>query len=559
MNNKSIYIKHIALLSTLLYALIPIAAYSQESETWLEKLDSVVMSVDKYEKDKSDIINVMVAQRDKLRDQKEIYKANCSIYDECCTFDSDLALDIIERNEGIARKMGNQEYIDEWRIKRAFMMSVTGMLMESNSILNSLTTEGMSREMLVSYYTQRIYLNTHYDQYIGAVSANDKYEKDTKAYRDSLEAILTEADADYGWYKTMKIISAGNIDTIKATIDKIIISPNLNSKKDASNAYAIAQIYKKLDDNDKYIKYLAMSSIADLKVANKDIASLEELAGAIYNMHSGDKRTSGLFSNGSDKYIDRAYRYINVCLEGAQKFHNRVRVVSISRVQDNIHSAYVERDREQRESLRVALWTAVGLLLLLAAAIVMVVIMYRKTKVVNNKLENAIDNLKNANNELEESNFVKEEYIGYVFSICSNYIGKIDDYRKNINRKMKVNQHDEVLAMTDKPVVQEEMQKFYKDFDAIFLHIYPDFVKEFNDLLLPEEGIEPKKGELLNTDLRIYALVRLGITDSIKIAELLHCSPQTVYNNRLKIRNKARVPKDTFVDAVQKIGKKSLI
>jgi len=538
-------------------ALINVAAETNDAEMWLQKLDSVVLSVDKFEKDKSDIINEMVAQRDRMHDFMGIYNANCAIYDECCTFNSDLAMDIIDGNETIARKIGSKDLINEWQIKRAFMMSVTGMLMESNAILNNISTQDMSRDMLVNYYTQKIYLYTHIDQYIGAVSSHAKYENDTKAYRDSLEAILTEEDADYGWYKTMEIINHGNIDTIRATINRIEISPALNTKKDASNAYAISQIYKKLEDNDMYIKYLAMSSIADLKVANKDIASLEELAGAIYEQYCSNKRSGSLFKSNDDKYISRAYRYINVCLDGAQKFHNRVRVVSIARVQDNIHGAYVERDREHRESLRAALWSAVGLLVLLAIAIVMVVIMYRNMKDSNKKLEEAVANMKEANNELEESNYVKEEYIGYVFSICSSYIGKIDDYRKNINRKMKVNQYEEVMQMTDKSIVQEEMQKFYKDFDAIFLHIYPDFVKEFNELLLPEEAIEPKKGELLNTDLRIYALVRLGITDSIKIAELLHCSPQTVYNNRLKIRNKARVPKDTFVEEVQKLGKKA--
>ena len=97
--------------------------------------------------------------------------------------------------------------------------------------------------------------------------------------------------------------------------------------------------------------------------------------------------------------------------------------------------------------------------------------------------------------------------------------------------------------------------KYYKNFDAIFLHVYPSFVSDFNELLLPEERIVLKEGELLNTELRIYALVRLGINDSVKIAELLHCSPQTVYNNRLKVRNKASVPKEQFAETVRLLGK----
>ena len=142
-----------------------------------------------------------------------------------------------------------------------------------------------------------------------------------------------------------------------------------------------------------------------------------------------------------------------------------------------------------------------------------------------------------------------------MFAICSNYISKLEEYRKDINRKAKAKMLPEILAMTEKQtMVQDELKEFYQNFDAIFLHLYPNFINDFNNLLAPEERIEPRKGELLNTDLRIYALVRLGITDSVKISEFLHCSPQTVYNNRLKVRNKAIVPKEHFVEAIRNLG-----
>ena len=172
------------------------------------------------------------------------------------------------------------------------------------------------------------------------------------------------------------------------------------------------------------------------------------------------------------------------------------------------------------------------------------------------KLAEVNEQLKEANAQLRESNYVKEEYIGYVFAICSNYISKLDEFRKNINRKIKAKQFDEVKVLTDTPTMaQNELKEFYHNFDAIFLHVYPDFVDDFNALLQPEERIVLKEGELLNTELRIYALVRLGIGDSVKIAEFLHCSPQTVYNNRLKPRNKAIIPKEEFASTVMGLGK----
>ena len=174
---------------------------------------------------------------------------------------------------------------------------------------------------------------------------------------------------------------------------------------------------------------------------------------------------------------------------------------------------------------------------------------------VNSQLKLLNEQLYDKNNQLCESNYVKEEYIGYVFSLCSTYIGKLEELRKNINRKLKTKQVEEAKTLTESPIARNELKEFYHNFDAIFLHVYPNFVSDFNALLHSDEQIILKDGELLNTELRIYALVRLGINDSMKIAEFLHCSIQTVYNNRLRMRNRAIIPKDDFANTVKSLGK----
>ena len=174
----------------------------------------------------------------------------------------------------------------------------------------------------------------------------------------------------------------------------------------------------------------------------------------------------------------------------------------------------------------------------------------------NTRLTALNDDLKVKNDELSEANYVKEEYIGYIFTICSDYIGKLEEFRKNIHMKAMTRKFKDIVDETSSTdMMKDELREFYRSFDTIFLHIYPDFVNDFNALLQDDKRIIPKEGELLNTELRIYALVRLGITDSVKIAEFLHCSPQTVYNNRFRVRNKALVPKKDFAEEVRKLGK----
>ena len=141
------------------------------------------------------------------------------------------------------------------------------------------------------------------------------------------------------------------------------------------------------------------------------------------------------------------------------------------------------------------------------------------------------------------------------FTICSNYIGKLEELKKNIHLKVVTKKYKEIEASTANFDMKDELKEFYQSFDSVFLHLYPTFVNDFNSLLQEDKRISLREGELLNTELRIYALVRLGITDSVKIAEFLHCSPQTVYNNRFRVRSKAIIPKEDFAETVRTLGK----
>lgn len=177
-------------------------------------------------------------------------------------------------------------------------------------------------------------------------------------------------------------------------------------------------------------------------------------------------------------------------------------------------------------------------------------------KEANEKLKDMYSNAKQGTIELSETNYTKERYIADIFAICSNYINKLDDFRRDIYRMLIAHRYEELKEMTKNPELSApEIKELYKNFDKIFLGIYPDFVSDFNTLLRPEEQIVLKKGEQLNTELRIYALVRLGLNDSTKIAQFLHCSVRTVYNTRQRIRNKAKVPKDKFAETVKSLGK----
>ena len=556
------------LISFLLFAsLWAVEQHSAQTESWLLRLDSVIQQRQVFDAMKSKRLSEMYKKKESLRSTSEILSFNTQMYDEYYVFDSDSAMNCVVQNLKIAQQTNNEPLIHEWRIKQSFVLAATGLLKESLDVMESLDVSRLSNENKIAYYNQMVYLYGHFGQYTGTGELQDYYIELERQYNDSLHAIVTPSDPQYLWFDVWYLIGKGQQDVLKEQLQKKVSQSSLTTRYDAMAAYALARVYKENGNEDMFVRCLAMSGIADIRASNKDIASLQELAEFLVDQGE----------------IIRAYNYINVCLQISQEYRNRVRAVSISRVYDRILQAFLDRDMDQRARLKKTNVALISLLILLAIAIVFIVsslLRLRKSrhrlhevnkelkrrrseiasvnqhlKEANESLIDVNEKMKKANEQLRESNLVKEEYVGYVFAICSNYISKLEEFRKDINRKAKAKMLKEILSMTDKEtVVQDELKEFYQNFDAIFLRLYPMFVEDFNALLNPEERIVPRKGELLNTDLRIYALVRLGINDSVKISEFLHCSPQTIYNNRLKVRNKSKLSKTEFTEALRKIG-----
>lgn len=546
------------------------APYSEKIKELLVRLDSLIAQKNTFAMLKEAKIAQLHKLQKNVRTLEERYWLNKILYDEYCVYNADSAMNYVVDNLDIVYKQNDKYRQMEWKIKKSFLLAATGLLKEAQDELRGVSGGSLPKELLVDYYGQMLYLYSHFNQYTGSEmgTLHEHYAQLERVYKDSLNMVLTPEDPLFLWYKGQVVQGTDSMYVFKERLQKGILNSAFDTRRDAMNAYVLACFYRESDEQENYLTYLIYSAMADVRISNKDIASLEELAGVLFSL--GD--------------IDHAYVYMSYCLQNALAYRNRVRVVGISAVQDTIHQIYQERNQRQEARLRMYLVLVSVLSLISLFAFLYIYKQMKRLKQsrqqlneANNRLNKHVEELskmhgqvaetnvqltslneqlRDTNNQLRESNYVKEEYIGYVFSICSNYISKLDEYRKNINRKLKANQLEDVKALTDThSMAQNELKEFYHNFDAIFLHIYPDFVSDFNALLHPDEQIVLKDGELLNTELRIYALVRLGITDSVKIAEFLHYSPQTVYNNRLKTRNKAIIPREEFAAVVRSLGR----
>ena len=285
--------------------------------------------------------------------------------------------------------------------------------------------------------------------------------------------------------------------------------------------------------------------------------------------------------------LDHANTYINAAIRCANDYKSRIRVGRLAELQFRISEAYQKQSQAQQRQINRYLAGLIVILLLLTATLGVIMSQVvrirrreRQLAIARDDLSKRVDELQDAREQLQAANRSlsllyaeskenaqeiarttedKERYIADVFAICSGYIDKLDEFRKKVNRLIIAGRFDEVHSLTKTPELSHsELKELYSIFDRIFLQIYPDFVADFNTLLLPEWQIEPRKGESLNTELRIYALVRLGLNDRVKIARFLHCSVQTVYNTRQRTRNKSAVPHKEFAQRVQNLGKPAI-
>lgn len=541
----------------------------EKHEKRLLSLDSLLLQKDYFIAAKEERIALLKKQKTRANSAEEQYTMNKLIYGEYRVYNADSALHFINENKELALQTNNQDWMVTAQIDQSFVLSANGLLREALETVEHIRASELSRPLRSKYYGQMRSLHSRMRDYSnGNPALWQLYDNLQKKYSDSIRQVSTPDEPRYLYAMDWQQIGTPAVAPYKEALEKKIAKASPDTRNYAMMCYNLAAINKAEKNEDKYLQYLILSAMADIRSANRDIVSMQELA-------------EYLFNHGE---IDRPYTYVNYCSQNAQSYRNRVRLIATSKLQSTIHQAYQELNRKQQERLRVFLITVSLLSLILIGAFIFIrrqmkclALSSRKLDEANKLLNSHIKNLSDAHQRLEEanvqlkdlntqlqevnaqlreSNYVKEEYIGYVFNICSTYISKLEEYRKNINRKLKVGQIEDAKAMTDSSsMAANELKEFYQNFDTIFLHLYPDFVEDFNGLLLPEERIELKEGELLNTELRIHALIRLGITDSIKIAEFLHCSSQTIYNNRLRTRNKSIIPKEEFAGTVKKLGK----
>lgn len=486
------------------------------------------------------------------------YKKCNSLYNEYQSFQYDSAYLYASKMLQIASEIGDYNLIGKAKIALSFSCRSRGVYKEAYDLLYSIDSNRINKDVLTDLYAYKSSLNAELANFFAREPYYSNY------LNESFET-------------TKKMLAIANHENIFVISAKIRMYELQNKYKDAialANRYIqrtnpdthdyamltsdVAGYYLILGDTIKAIPYYIRSAIADLKSSTKETSSIRILAELLYKQ--GD--------------FKRSHTYIVQAMDDANFYNADQRKMQISTIFPIIEDELFDSVKHQKNNLM--LYSV--LISCFVIALIFNLLFITKQRKELNHAKNLIeqqnldltnknkeltqtqetikkqnDELLRINDKLKEVQHIKEAYIGYFFSINSSYLSKSEEYRKLVSRKIRNKQFDELLVINNDFDAQKERENMFKLFDQIFLKMFPDFINQFNMLFKPEDRISLKNDESMPAELRIFALIRLGINESEKIANFLDYSVHTVNNYKTKVKNRSIIPNELFEQAIMKI------
>lgn len=538
---------------------------------WFQKLDNAISMRQKASAEKElEILQLKKKYHTTHNNEKKLMYLS-KIFEEYQTFRYDSAMTYAMQWKILADKLGNKQSSMLATIRIARLNANGGYYQEAEKLLSKIEPNNLTASLKKDFYLTSFWLYMYMGQYIS------NSEKDTLKieYRQKMNSSLCEAlkyadhnSSEYQYLMGEKksIVENDNESSLPYYL-KVIERESIKSRLYASAAFSIAGCYKSAGNMDTYEQWAAKAAISDMLMPIKDNYALQDLAMYLFNKKNPD--------------INRASTYIYTSQEDAMFFGSHLRMIEISRKMPAISAAYAKKIEKQKYFL---IYAAIGLALLFIIVLISIIMIKKQNNKLNhlqqelqeknkeltlrykeadanrcelaslNKMLTSLNKeLKTANTRLNTSNGILNEInnrrkgLAKVYiDLCAKYIDKLAHYKTLVKRKIKTNQVNELLqTVSSERLSEEEAATFINRFDKAFLDLYPGFVESLNSLLRPDAQIGIKQVGTLTPELRIYALIHLGVKDSTEIASLLFYSPQTIYNYRSIIRNKA-INKDTL-------------
>ena len=463
-------------------------------------------------------------------------------------YEYDSAMTYVNKGLILAQKNNNILFNKRFQLSQTRLLITRGFYAEAKEILQKIEPQEDSHDYQFLYYYTLYELYNNWSTYCENNEFSKIYDQQKVEYLKKTLELSSKKDAFY-YYLLGELYYYSNHSNNNKTIQyykKALSMEKPDSRLHAMTAFALSEVYKKSNNQELMEHYLLVAAISDITSATKENVALQDIALFIYKHKT--------------RSLNKAQEYINLSLEDAYAYNNRLRRIEISSKLQMITNAYTDDIRATNSMLYIAL--SVIFLLLLGVGLSSLFIR-KKNKLLKQKkdeitatsakMEVLNSQLHLINDELKDTNQKRERLVKVYIDLCYKNIERNSKLRTLAVRKIKANQSKELLSLlSSSSSTERENKEFLTEFDKSFLALYPTFITELNQQLTESAHIQLKENGEMPPILRVCALLRLGITESSKIAGILSYSPQTVYNYRSLLKNNA-IDKEHFEENVLRL------
>ena len=516
--------------------------HSYEVESALKSLDQVISNKEMIEGQKENRIMRLRTGISEAASDEERYGVYNDLFNEYFQYNIDSTISYAYRKIALAESSGNDGLIRDAVLDLADRYVMSGLYDAILSLFDEYDYQWQEEARYLSI------LNTVYSNL--SKSSNDsvlamKYSHKKEEYQQKLFSHLAEDDIGRIFIQTDILLENNKAREVLDLLLPWLADNDPSLENQGVIYYTLARAYSMLGDNDNAILWYARSAQSDLLVPKYEYRSLYELASCLYEKND----------------IERAYTYITRSVQDAIQSNAQLHKQFSYQILPIISRSYDKFVSQKNKAIVSALSVSCVLLCFLVILSVFlikernrVMVAEKQTKDSNHMLQQLTDELQKNVNILKETNQVKDMYLGRYLNMCSEYIDGLEKYRTSLRKAVKEGE-DAMTALKSKEFMEKALEDFYNQFDATFLDLFPDFISQLNELLQEDRKVTyHSKERLLTTELRVLALIRLGVDDSVKIASFLRRSVSTVYNYRVKMRNAAVCDREEFEKRLIDIG-----
>jgi hypothetical protein len=522
-----------------LLLLIPFFAFSDsKTDSLFDQLKTEIGKKNIYDHQKEQGILKLkdVLKKVSKNNLQSQYTYSLKLYDEYKSYQYDSAYVYANKMLLISLAMRDRAKEDYSKIKIAFILISSGMFKETFDNLNDVNSASLSGEVKIEYYS--LMTRAYYDlaEYDNDNKFSNSYNGLANDYIDSAIQLSKAGSYDQMYLAGYKRLKNKQFSEAEGYFNILLTKYKLTTHQNAIVTSTLSAIYRNSKRAER-IDLLIEASISDIRSSTKETLALFWLAESLYK--NGDNKDT--------------YFYLQQANTDAEFYGARQRKIQIGGLLPIVATErmnYIEREKS-----RFLIY--MGSITLLAAAVIWIsIILSRQLKQLKIK-EKIIDDknlqLEHNNERLTENAKIQEEYIGYFFNVISGYIQQLEKLKRSIDMKLNVKKYEEIHLIIDKINIKKERETLFYTFDHVFLKIFPNFITEFNSLFKPEDQIWPKEHEVLTTDLRIFALIRMGVFDTETIAKILEYSEKTIYVYKMRIKAKSLIQGEAFEQRIMAI------